>query len=329
MNPSTTAHRPLAIGDLQGCNARLGALLHRADPDNSRPLWFAGDLVNRGPHSLAALRRLRALGERATVVLGNHDLHLLASATGVRKTHRSDTLDDIMLADDRTALLDWVRTRPLAHLADGHLMVHAGVFAQWTPEETVALAAEVQAVLSGPHWVDFLRVMYGNTPTRWSHSLSGDDRLRTIVNGLTRMRFIDAEGGMDFAVKEGADDARLAASRETAAVVQELAEDADVGEDRPLLRALAEAGAGDVASGALAALGSRMDEAQALLASCELSSPELDAIVAAAKGAGALGAKLTGAGGGGSAIALCDDAAPVVVAIEALGFGARVVELAS
>ena len=205
MTSPTSIPRPLAIGDLQGCNARLGALLHRADPDNSRPLWFAGDLVNRGPHSLAALRRLRALGDRATVVLGNHDLHLLASATGVRKTHRSDTLDDIMLADDRPALLDWVRTRPLAHLADGHLLVHAGVFPQWTPEETVALAAEVQAVLSGPDWVDFLRVMYGNTPTRWSHSLSGDDRLRTIVNGLTRMRFIDAEGGMDFAVKEGAD----------------------------------------------------------------------------------------------------------------------------
>lgn len=205
MTSPTSIPRPLAIGDLQGCNARLGALLHRADPDNSRPLWFAGDLVNRGPHSLAALRRLRALGDRATVVLGNHDLHLLASATGVRKTHRSDTLDDIMLADDRPALLDWVRTRPLAHLADGHLMVHAGVFPQWTPEETVALAAEVQAVLSGPDWVDFLRVMYGNTPNRWSHSLSGDDRLRTIVNGLTRMRFIDAEGGMDFAVKEGAD----------------------------------------------------------------------------------------------------------------------------
>ena len=205
MTSPTSIPRPLAIGDLQGCNARLGALLHRADPDNSRPLWFAGDLVNRGPHSLAALRRLRALGDRATVVLGNHDLHLLASATGVRKTHRSDTLDDIMLADDRPALLDWVRTRPLAHLADGHLLVHAGVFPQWTPEETVALAAEVQAVLSGPDWVDFLRVMYGNTPTRWHNSLSGDDRLRTIVNGLTRMRFIDAEGGMDFAVKEGAD----------------------------------------------------------------------------------------------------------------------------
>jgi bis(5'-nucleosyl)-tetraphosphatase (symmetrical) len=207
MTSPTASPRPLAIGDLQGCNARLGALLHRADPDNSRPLWFAGDLVNRGPHSLAALRRLRALGDRATVVLGNHDLHLLASVAGVRKTHRSDTLDDIMLADDRTALLDWVRTRPLAHLADGHLMVHAGVFPQWSPEETVALAAEVQAVLSGPHWIDFLRVMYGNTPSRWSSSLSGDDRLRTIVNGLTRMRFIDAEGGMDFEVKEGADDA--------------------------------------------------------------------------------------------------------------------------
>ena len=207
MNPSMTAHKQLAIGDLQGCNARLGALLHRADPDGLRPLWFAGDLVNRGPHSLAALRRLRALGERATVVLGNHDLHLLASATGVRKIHRSDTLDDVMLADDRPALLDWVRTRPLAHLADGHLMVHAGVFPQWTPEETVALACEVQAVLSGPHWVDFLRVMYGNAPSQWHSSLSGDDRLRAIVNGLTRMRFIDAAGGMDFEVKEGAGDA--------------------------------------------------------------------------------------------------------------------------
>jgi bis(5'-nucleosyl)-tetraphosphatase (symmetrical) len=207
MTSPTPTPQALAIGDLQGCNARLGALLHRADPDNSRPLWFAGDLVNRGPHSLAALRRLQALGNRATVVLGNHDLHLLASATGVRKIHRSDTLLPIMDAEDRNALLDWVRTRPLAHLADGHLMVHAGVFPQWSPDETVALAAEVQAVLSGPHWVDFLRVMYGNTPTRWSNSLSGDDRLRTIVNGLTRMRFIDAEGGMDFEVKEGANDA--------------------------------------------------------------------------------------------------------------------------
>jgi bis(5'-nucleosyl)-tetraphosphatase (symmetrical) len=207
MTSPTPTPQALAIGDLQGCNARLGALLHRADPDNSRPLWFAGDLVNRGPHSLDALRRLRALGNRATVVLGNHDLHLLASATGVRKIHRSDTLLPIMDAEDRKALLDWVRTRPLAHLADGHLMVHAGVFPQWSPEETVALAAEVQAVLSGPHWIDFLRVMYGNTPSRWSNSLSGDDRLRTIVNGLTRMRFIDAEGGMDFEVKEGADDA--------------------------------------------------------------------------------------------------------------------------
>jgi bis(5'-nucleosyl)-tetraphosphatase (symmetrical) len=196
---------PIAIGDLQGCDAPLASLLAACDPDGRAPLWFAGDLVNRGPASLEALRRVRALGERATVVLGNHDLHLLAAAHRVRKAGRGDTLDAILAAPDRDALLDWLRTRPLAHLAEGRLLVHAGVFPQWTAAQAVAFAGEVSAVLRGPHWVDFLRTMYGNAPDRWDDALAGDDRLRAIVNALTRMRFVDASGRMDFSVKEGAD----------------------------------------------------------------------------------------------------------------------------
>ena len=195
---------PIAIGDLQGCDAPLAGLLAACDPDGASPLWFAGDLVNRGPDSLAALRRVRALGERATTVLGNHDLHLLAVVAGARPANRSDTLGPLLAAEDRHALVDWLRERPLAHFADGHLLVHAGVFPAWTPEHAVDLAAEVGAVLRGPHWGDFLHTMYGNWPDRWDDGLTGDDRLRAIVNALTRIRFVDATGRMDFSVKEGA-----------------------------------------------------------------------------------------------------------------------------
>jgi bis(5'-nucleosyl)-tetraphosphatase (symmetrical) len=195
----------LAIGDLQGCTDPLERLLAEAGADASTErLWFAGDLVNRGPDSIGALRRVRGFGDRATVVLGNHDLHLLAVAAGARRLHRDDTLGPILEAPDRAELLDWLRTRPLAHFADGVLLVHAGVWPQWTAERTVELAAEVSAVLAGPHWADFLGVMYGNRPDHWDDALSGDDRLRAIVNGLTRMRFVTPEGRMDFAVKEGA-----------------------------------------------------------------------------------------------------------------------------
>ncbi len=195
----------IAIGDLQGCDAPLANLLAACDPDGTSGLWFAGDLVNRGPRSLAALRRVRALGDRATAVLGNHDLHLLAVVAGVRAASRSDTLKAILRAPERDALVDWLRGRPLAHLADGHLLVHAGVFPHWTAAQTVALANEVGAVLRGPHWGDFLGTMYGNWPDRWDDALTGDDRLRAIVNALTRMRFVDTTGRMDFSVKEGAD----------------------------------------------------------------------------------------------------------------------------
>jgi bis(5'-nucleosyl)-tetraphosphatase (symmetrical) len=190
-----------AIGDLQGCLDSLLELEARL-PRNAR-LWLTGDIVNRGPRSLDSLRWAMAQGERLVTVLGNHDLHLLAVAAGIRKAHRTDTLDDILAAPDRDALIDWVRSRPLAHFEHGWLMVHAGVLPQWSVERTLELAEEVRAVMAGPHWMDFLREMYGNQPARWSDSLTGHDRLRVIVNALTRLRFCTADGEMEFATKEG------------------------------------------------------------------------------------------------------------------------------
>lgn len=164
-------------------------------------LIFLGDLVNRGPHSLGTLRRIRAMGSAARVVLGNHDLHLLAVAQGIRKPHRSDTLDDILSAPDRDELLDWLRRQPLACFENGHLFVHAGVLPQWTAQQTITLSQEVEAVLRGPDWVDFLKQMYGNTPAKWDDALEGTDRLRCIVNALTRIRFCTADGTMELASK--------------------------------------------------------------------------------------------------------------------------------
>ena len=191
------------IGDLQGCHARLLALLAQIDAANATDTdagparyIFVGDLVNRGPQSLETLRTVRGLGERAQTVLGNHDLHLLAAAEGIRKPGRSDTLDAILAAPDRDALLDWVRQRPLALFHENHLIVHAGVLPQWSVVQTMALAGEVEQTLRGSGWRDFLRHMYGNLPARWDDSLRGHDRLRCIVNALTRMRRCTADGSM-------------------------------------------------------------------------------------------------------------------------------------
>jgi bis(5'-nucleosyl)-tetraphosphatase (symmetrical) len=196
---------PIAIGDIQGCDASLQALVSLADPSATKPFWFAGDLVNRGPDSLAVLRRVAAMGARAVTVLGNHDLHLLAASAHVRSARPSDTIDSVLTAPDHDELIDWLRRRPLAHFADGHLLVHAGVFPQWSACEALSLADEVERVLRGPDWVDFLRVMFGNRPNCWNDSLSGDDRLRAIVNAFTRIRYVDRKGRMDFSIKEGAD----------------------------------------------------------------------------------------------------------------------------
>jgi bis(5'-nucleosyl)-tetraphosphatase (symmetrical) len=197
------------IGDVQGCDAALGRLLDTLAFSPSRDtLYLLGDLVNRGPDSAGVLRRLMGYGNAAQCLLGNHDLHLLATAHGVRPPHRQDTLDGILNAPDRSALLGWVAQQPLAMHAKvgGHelLMVHAGVLPQWCAAQTLALAAEVQAVLRSPDLGDFLHQMYGNAPTQWHDDLSGVARLRVVVNALTRLRFCSADGTMEFATKEGA-----------------------------------------------------------------------------------------------------------------------------
>ena len=193
------------IGDIQGCDEALGRLLDKLDFSPSRDtVYLLGDLVNRGPDSLGVLRRLMALGTSAQCLLGNHDLHLLAVAHGVRKPHRSDTLNGILDAPDRSVLLDWVRTRSMAIEAHGWLMVHAGVLPAWDKATTLALAQEVEAVLSGPDWGVFLHNMYGNQPDAWHESLRGTERLRVIVNALTRLRFCSADGVMEFDTKDSA-----------------------------------------------------------------------------------------------------------------------------
>ncbi len=193
-----------AIGDVQGCADELQHLLARIDTMSpGARIVFVGDLVNRGPASLQTLRWVKAMGPRARTVLGNHDLHLLAAAHGVRAPAPSDTIDDILTAPDRDELLDWLRHQPLALMADGWLVVHAGVLPNWHATQVLALAAEVETRLQSANWIDFLHAMYGNQPARWSDSLQGNERLRCIVNALTRLRFCSAEGEMEFATKEG------------------------------------------------------------------------------------------------------------------------------
>jgi len=192
------------IGDLQGCCDAFERLLVDIGFSPSRDgLTVLGDLVNRGPHSLAVLRRMRGLGAAADAVLGNHDLHLLAVAYGARPEHRTDTLREILDAPDRGAWLDWLRQRPLALQREGWLCVHAGVSPAWDAAQTMALAAEVGAMLRGPDLGAFLPLMYGNDPARWSNTLQGSDRWRHVINVLTRIRFVHADGALDFKVKEG------------------------------------------------------------------------------------------------------------------------------
>ncbi|MDC8786240.1 symmetrical bis(5'-nucleosyl)-tetraphosphatase [Roseateles koreensis] len=194
------------IGDLQGCCNAFERLLAKIDFSPSRDrLYLLGDLVNRGPASLATLRRLMALGDAATCLLGNHDLHLLAVAQEIRPAHRSDTVQDILAAPDREALLHWLCQQRMAVFEQGWLMVHAGVVPQWDLAQTLSLSGEVEALLRGPDLNDFLQHMYGNEPSRWSDSLQGNDRLRFVINTLTRLRFCNADGRLDFKTKDGAD----------------------------------------------------------------------------------------------------------------------------
>lgn len=193
------------IGDVQGCDAALGQLLEKiAFSPSQDQLVLLGDLVNRGPDSLAVLRRLTALGHSAQCLLGNHDLHALAVAVGVRPAHQSDTLGSLLAAQDGPALLEWLRWRDLAVFREGILMVHAGVLPDWDAAKTIALGSEVASAIRQNHHKDFFSSMYGNQPAQWSESLKGTERMRVIINALTRLRFCTVRGEMEFASKEGA-----------------------------------------------------------------------------------------------------------------------------
>jgi len=205
------------VGDLQGCLQPLKHLLRAVKFKPGRDvLWSVGDIVNRGPKSLQSLRYLYAMRDSLVVVLGNHDLHLLAVAAGVRRAGRSDTLDEILAAPDRDVLLEWLAQQPLLHREHGYTLVHAGIPPQWTAEEALGYAQEVQTALRGPGRVDFLQAMYGNEPAQWSDELQGTARLRVITNCLTRMRFCTASGRLDLESKGSSPNPGLIARGEQA-----------------------------------------------------------------------------------------------------------------
>ncbi len=189
-----------AIGDVQGCYEELCRLLEKIQFDPAADkLWFCGDLVSRGPDSLKTLQLVKSFGKRAVTVLGNHDLHLLALAHGVHKRNL-DSLRQILDSPDCDELLRWLRKRPMLHYSKKHraLLVHAGIHPGWSLSQARSLAAEVEQALRGDEAARFLRKMYGDGPKRWSDDLHGMKRLRCITNIMTRMRFFDARGRLDF-----------------------------------------------------------------------------------------------------------------------------------
>ncbi len=197
------------VGDLQGCLQPLLCLLEEVsfNPAHDK-LWCTGDLVNRGPDSLAALRYIYSLGDACVTVLGNHDLHLLAVVYGNASLKRSDTLQEILDAPDAKILLDWLRHQPLIHHENNYTLVHAGIAPQWSIQQTLQFAQEVEQALTGADYANFLCNMYGNQPDLWQDNLTGYDRLRTITNYLTRIRFCFADGRLDLGNKLGPEHAK-------------------------------------------------------------------------------------------------------------------------
>ncbi len=191
-----------AIGDIQGCYNELQQLLEqiRFDPAQDT-LWLVGDLVNRGPGSLQVLRLVKSLGDSAITVLGNHDLHLLAVASGVAELGRSDTLNEVLHAHDRDELLAWLRQQRLLYAQGDYVLVHAGLLPQWSVKQASTLAQEVEQGLRGDNYFTFLERMYGNSPHAWRDDLGGYKRLRVITNALTRMRICTPQGEMEFKFK--------------------------------------------------------------------------------------------------------------------------------
>lgn len=195
-----------AIGDVQGCFTTLQALLGEIGFDpNHDTLWFAGDLVSRGPDSLACLRFVRSLGDRAVTVLGNHDLHLLAVAEGLRKPHQTDRFDATLSAPDCKDLLAWLRMQKLMYAEGPYVMVHAGLLPQWDVIQAGELAREVEKKLHDPAYRTLLEAMYGNQPDQWDAALTGASRLRVIINALTRLRVLTHDGRINFEFKGALD----------------------------------------------------------------------------------------------------------------------------
>ena len=189
-----------AVGDIQGCYKQLRKLLKtvRFSPSQDK-LWCVGDLVNRGPKSVDTLRFLQDMDDSTRIVLGNHDLHYIALSEGCAPLRSKDTLGKLLTANDADSLSSWLRSKPLAYLdsieSDAgprhFMMFHAGVAPSWTVQTTLNYAAEVELVLQGVNYKEFLRSMYGDKPRRWHNNLTGKDRLRVITNYLTRARFCD------------------------------------------------------------------------------------------------------------------------------------------
>ena len=200
-NPSQNQTKPdfYVIGDVQGCAEPLARLL--AQIPAHADVWFCGDLINRGPDNLGVLRQVRALGSRARVILGNHDIHLLGVAAGVRTQGRSDTLDDILLSPDCEDWLNWLRQWPLAHYEHGILMVHAGVMPQWSLRQVLQHSHEARTILAGDDYIEHLKTLFGSSPNHWKNTLRGAERLRVIINAFTRMRVCAPDGTMDFQFK--------------------------------------------------------------------------------------------------------------------------------
>ena len=195
-----------AIGDLQGCHDELVALMARIQFDPQRDvLWFCGDLVNRGGQSLQVLRTVKALGDRAVVVLGNHDLSLLAIAERRREDQAkvNPELREVLFAPDRDELLDWLRQCPLLHVDRdlGHGLLHAGLSPRWTIEQAESCAREIESRLRGSGYQSLLKQLFGNNPDTWSPRLRGIDRLRAGINVFTRMRYCDLRGRIAFSDK--------------------------------------------------------------------------------------------------------------------------------
>lgn len=187
-----------AIGDVQGCDDALQRLVEQIqfDPASDR-LWFVGDLVNRGPGSLKVLRYIKSLGASAVVVLGNHDLFLLAVAEGIATTRPEDTLQAILAAPDREELLAWVRRQPLLYREHPFVLVHAGILPQWSIDEAEELAHEVETELRSPSYKDLLRALYPSKHLQWSSDLTGPTRLAAIIKVLTRLRACSTDGLME------------------------------------------------------------------------------------------------------------------------------------